>query len=232
MIDSRFMRSGMLLGAQGLEKLKNSNVILFGLGGVGSYTAEALARAGIGKITLVDSDKVSVSNINRQLCALDSTVDKYKTEVVAARIYDINPDCSVKIITDFYLPENSEKFNLTDYDYIADAIDTVSAKIDLAVKAQEYGIPIISCMGTGNKLDPSAFRISDIYKTSVCPLCRVLRYELKKRGVKKLNVVWSDEIPIKSESEENSRVPGSVSFVPGAAGLIMAGKIINDICKG
>lgn len=232
MIDSRFMRSGMLLGAQGLEKLKNSNVILFGLGGVGSYTAEALARAGIGKITLVDSDKVSVSNINRQLCALDSTVDKYKTEVVAARIYDINPDCSVKIITDFYLPENSEKFNLTDYDYIADAIDTVSAKIDLAVKAQEYGIPIISCMGTGNKLDPSAFRISDIYKTSVCPLCRVLRYELKKRGVKKLNVVWSDEIPIKSESEENSRVPGSVSFVPGAAGLTMAGKIINDICKG
>lgn len=232
MIDSRFMRSGMLLGAQGLEKLKNSNVILFGLGGVGSYTAEALARAGIGKITLVDSDKVSVSNINRQLCALDSTVDKYKTEVVAARIYDINPDCSVKIITDFYLPENSEKFNLTDYDYIADAIDTVSAKIDLAVKAQEYGIPIISCMGTGNKLDPSAFRISDIYKTSVCPLCRVLRYELKKRGVKKLNVVWSDEIPIKPESEENSRVPGSVSFVPGAAGLIMAGKIINDICKG
>ncbi len=226
----------MLLGKDSTEKLKSKKVILFGLGGVGSYTAEALARAGIGHITIVDSDSVSLTNINRQLCALHSTVGKDKTEAIKERILDINPDCDVVALKEFYLPDNSEEFNLNNYNYIADAIDTVSAKIDLAVKAQAFGIPIISCMGTGNKLDPTAFRIDDISKTSVCPLCRVMRRELKLRGVKKLNVVWSPEEPIKplETDEENTKrqTPGSLPFVPGAAGLIMASKIILDLIKG
>lgn len=223
----------MLLGGASTEILADKSVILFGLGGVGSYTAEALARAGIGKITVVDSDVVGETNLNRQLCALHSTIGMKKTEVVKSRILDINPNCAVTAIDKFYLPENSEEFSLGEYDYIADAIDTVSAKLDLAVKAQELGMPIISCMGTGNKLDPSQFRISDISKTSVCPLCRVMRYELRKRGVKSLNVVWSPEEPQKpAETDEvtgKRAVPGSLPFVPGAAGLMMAGKIILDL---
>lgn len=230
---SQFLRSEMILGENSTDNLKNKNIILFGLGGVGSYTAEALARAGIGKLTIVDSDVVSVTNINRQLCALHSTVGRPKVEVVRERILDINPECEVTALQKFYLPENSEKFRLEQFDYIADAIDTVSAKIDLAVKSQELSIPMISCMGTGNKLDPSRFAVSDIFKTSGCPLCRVMRTELRKRGIKKLNVVWSDEIPVKpSETSENSgkrQTPGSLPFVPGAAGLIMAGKIILDL---
>lgn len=230
---SQFLRSEMILGENSTDNLKNKNVILFGLGGVGSYTAEALARAGIGKITVVDNDVVSVTNINRQLCALHSTVGKPKVEVVRERILDINPQCEVTALQLFYLPENSDEFHLEQYDYIADAIDTVSAKIDLAVKSQELSIPMISCMGTGNKLDPSRFTVSDIFKTSGCPLCRVMRTELRKRGVKKLNVVWSDEIPVKpAETDENTgkrQTPGSLPFVPGAAGLIMAGKIILDL---
>lgn len=230
---SQFQRSEMLLGGASTEILADKSVILFGLGGVGSYTAEALARAGIGKITVVDSDVVGETNLNRQLCALHSTVGMKKTEVVKSRILDINPNCAVTAIDKFYLPENSEEFSLGEYDYIADAIDTVSAKLDLAVKAQELGMPIISCMGTGNKLDPSQFRISDISKTSVCPLCRVMRYELRKRGVKSLNVVWSPEEPQKpAETDEvtgKRAVPGSLPFVPGAAGLMMAGKIILDL---
>lgn len=230
---SQFLRSEMILGENSTDNLKNKNVILFGLGGVGSYTAEALARAGIGKLTIVDSDVVSVTNINRQLCALHSTVGRPKVEVVRERILDINPECEVTALQKFYLPENSEEFRLEQFDYIADAIDTVSAKIDLAVKSQELSIPMISCMGTGNKLDPSRFAVSDIFKTSGCPLCRVMRTELRKRGIKKLNVVWSDEIPVKpSETPENSgkrQTPGSLPFVPGAAGLIMAGKIILDL---
>lgn len=230
---SQFLRSEMILGENSTDNLKNKNVILFGLGGVGSYTAEALARAGIGKLTIVDSDVVSVTNINRQLCALHSTVGRPKVEVVRERILDINPECEVTALQKFYLPENSEEFRLEQFDYIADAIDTVSAKIDLAVKSQELSIPMISCMGTGNKLDPSRFAVSDIFKTSGCPLCRVMRTELRKRGIKKLNVVWSDEIPVKpSETSENSgkrQTPGSLPFVPGAAGLIMAGKIILDL---
>lgn len=230
---SQFQRSEMLLGGASTEILADKSVILFGLGGVGSYTAEALARAGIGKITVVDSDVVGETNLNRQLCALHSTVGMKKTEVVKSRILDINPNCAVTAIDKFYLPENSEEFSLGEYDYIADAIDTVSAKLDLAVKAQELGVPIISCMGTGNKLDPSQFRISDISKTSVCPLCRVMRYELRKRGVKSLNVVWSPEEPQKpAETDEvtgKRAVPGSLPFVPGAAGLMMAGKIILDL---
>ncbi len=233
MSDSQFLRSEMLLGENSSKTLSECKVILFGLGGVGSYTAEALARAGVGELTIVDSDTVAFTNLNRQLCALHSTLGMPKTQVIKARINDINPECKVNTIQKFYLPENSDEFSLSDYDYIADAIDTVSAKIDLAEKAQQFGIPVISCMGTGNKFDPSLFRISDISKTSGCPLCRVMRRELKKRNVKKLNVVWSPEEPIKpaSTNEESGKrqTPGSLPFVPGAAGLIMAGKIITDL---
>lgn len=230
---SQFLRSEMILGENSTQSLSEKNVILFGLGGVGSYTAEALARAGIGRLTIVDNDVVSVTNINRQLCALHSTVGKPKVEVIKERILDINPDCVVTALQKFYLPENAEEFGLEGYDYIADAIDTVSAKIDLAVKSQAYGIPMISCMGTGNKLDPSQFTVSDIYKTSGCPLCRVMRTELKKRGIKKLNVVWSPETPVKpSKTDEETgkrQTPGSLPFVPPVAGMIMAGKIILDL---
>lgn len=230
---SQFLRTQMILGENSTQNLSRKSVILFGLGGVGSYTAEALARAGIGKITIVDDDVVSVTNINRQLCALHSTVGKPKVDVVKKRILDINPECEVNAIQKFYLPENSDEFALEGYDYIADAIDTVSAKIDLAVKSQEYGIPMISCMGTGNKLDPSQFTVSDIYKTSGCPLCRVMRTELKKRGIKKLNVVWSPETPVKplqtTENTGKRQTPGSLPFVPPVAGMIMAGKIILDL---
>lgn len=235
MTPSRFSRSSMLIGEDGLSKLKSSHVAVFGLGGVGSYTAEALARAGVGELTLVDSDTLSITNINRQLYALNSTVGMKKTEVAAARIKDINPDCIVHVIDGFYLPENSEEFFVSSYDYIADAVDTVSAKISLACEAKERDIPIISCMGTGNKLDPTLFKVSDIYQTSVCPLCRVMRRELKARGVDSLKVVWSEEPPIKpDESGEDSAkraVPGSVSFVPPVAGMIMAGEIIKNIIK-
>ncbi len=230
---SQFLRTEMILGENSTENLSNKNVILFGLGGVGSYTAEALARAGIGRITIVDNDIVSVTNLNRQLCALHSTIGKPKVEVVKERILDINPDCKVTALQKFYLPENADEFSLESYDYIADAIDTVSAKIDLAVKSQEYGIPMISCMGTGNKLDPSQFSVSDIFKTSGCPLCRVMRTELKKRNIKKLNVVWSPEIPVKpaptAEDSGKRQTPASLPFVPPVAGMIMAGKIILDL---
>ena len=230
---SQFLRTEMILGEKSTENLSQKSVILFGLGGVGSYTAEALARAGIGKLTIVDNDIVSVTNINRQLCALHSTVGKPKVEVIRKRILDINPHCEVTALQKFYLPENSDEFRLEKFDYIADAIDTVSAKIDLAAKSQEYSIPMISCMGTGNKLDPSQFTVSDIYKTSGCPLCRVMRTELKKRGIKKLNVVWSPEIPVKpAQTNEDSgkrQTPGSLPFVPPVAGMIMAGKIILDL---
>lgn len=230
---SQFLRTEMILGENSTQVLSQKKVILFGLGGVGSYTAEALARAGIGSLTIVDCDTVTLTNINRQLCALHSTIGKPKVEVVKERIADINPDCRVTALQKFYLSENSDEFNLSDYDYIADAIDTVSAKIDLAVKSQELGIPMISCMGTGNKLDPTRFLISDIFKTNGCPLCRVMRTELRKRGIKKLNVVWSPERPVKpAKSNEDTgkrQTPGSLPFVPGTAGLIMAGKIILDL---
>ncbi|MBE6821120.1 MAG: tRNA threonylcarbamoyladenosine dehydratase [Ruminococcaceae bacterium] len=232
---SQFLRSEMILGEKSTDILKGKSVILFGLGGVGSYTAEALARAGIGRLTIVDNDTVSVTNLNRQLCALHSTVGMPKVDVVKARILDINPDCDVTAVKKFYLPENSDEFNLESFDYIADAIDTVSAKIDLAVKSRELGIPLIACMGTGNKLDPSRFTVSDIFKTSGCPLCRVMRNELKKRGIKKLNVVWSPEEPVKPlQTDENSgkrQTPASLPFVPPVAGMIMAGKIITDLAR-
>ncbi len=230
---SQFLRSEMILGENSTDILSQKKVILFGLGGVGSYVAEALARAGIGSITVVDNDTVSVTNLNRQLCALHSTVGRPKTDVVKERILDINPQCKVTALEKFCLPENSDEFMLGDYDYIADAIDTVSAKIDLAVKSQQLGVPMISCMGTGNKLDPTRFVVSDIYKTCGCPLCRVMRSELRKRGVKGLNVVWSPEEPVKpaqtNEESGKRQTPGSLPFVPAAAGLIMAGKIILDL---
>lgn len=233
MDNGRFLRSEMILGIDSTKKLAESKVILFGLGGVGSYTAEALARAGVGSLTIVDSDCVAESNINRQLCALVSTVGIPKVEVVSERILDINPDCKVTALQKFYLPENAEEFELEKYDYIADAIDTVSAKINLAEKAQEFGIPIIACMGTGNKSDPTLFRIDDISKTSVCPLCRVMRRELKIRGIRKLCVIWSPEEPAKplfgDEADGKRHTPGSLPFVPGTAGLIMASKIIKDL---
>lgn len=232
---SQFLRSEMILGEESTDILSRKKVILFGLGGVGSYVAEALARAGIGSITIVDSDTVSVTNLNRQLCALKSTIGKPKVDVINERILDINPLCEVNAVQKFFLPENSADFNLEQYDYIADAIDTVSAKIDLAVKSQELGIPLISCMGTGNKLDPTQFTVSDIFKTSGCPLCRVMRTELRKRGIKKLEVVWSPEEPVKpAKTDEESgkrQTPGSLPFVPGTAGLIMAGRIILNLTK-
>lgn len=230
---SQFLRTEMILGEESTANLAGKSVILFGLGGVGSYTAEALARAGVGRLTIVDNDTVSVTNLNRQLCALHSTIGMPKVEVVKKRILDINPDCEVTALQKFYLPENSNEFSLERYDYIADAIDTVSAKIDLAVKSQEYGIPMISCMGTGNKLDPSLFTVSDIFKTNGCPLCRVMRAELRKRRIKKLHVVWSPEEPKKpAQTDEISgkrQTPGSLPFVPPVAGMIMAGKIILDL---
>jgi len=220
------------LGDEAIEKLKSSRVLLFGLGGVGSACAEALARAGIGNLCLVDSDKVSESNINRQIIALHSTAGKSKTEVQRDRILDIDPDTNVDIHTVFVLPESIDDFDLSLYDYVIDAIDTVSAKLAIIEKCSFLDVPVISCMGTGNKTDPTALTVSDIYKTSVCPLAKVMRYELRKRGVKKLKVVWSAEEPKKVSVPEQSHrraVPASCSFVPPVAGYIMAGEVIKDI---
>ena len=221
----QFARTERLIGKDNLEKIKNKNIIIFGLGGVGSYVAEALARCGVGKMTVVDKDTVDITNINRQLYALHSTIGRNKADVARERILDINPECEVTPIVKMYLPENAEEFNLSQYDYIIDAIDNVTAKIDLAVKSQELGIPMIASMGTGNKLDPTAFKITDIYKTDTCPLCRVMRRELKTRGVKKLKVLYSTEIP----KNDGERTPASISFVPSVAGLIIAGEVVNEI---
>lgn len=220
-------RTERLIGHKALEKLKNSSVIVFGLGGVGSYTAEALARAGIGKITVVDKDDIDITNINRQLYALHSTVGKAKTDVAKIRIADINPQCVVTAVKKMYLPENSLEFHLDQYDYIVDAIDNVTAKISLVKEAERLNTPIISSMGTGNKLCPQMFKVTDIYKTSVCPLCRVMRKELKQAGVKHLKVVYSEETPI----NDGERTPASISFVPPVAGFILAGEVIKDIIK-
>ena len=226
-----FEREAMLLGDEAIKKLNNSYVALFGLGGVGSYTAEALARSGIGKIMLVDSDKVSKSNINRQLCALQSTVGRYKVDVVAERLLDINPDIMIEKRYDFVLPENIDSFDFENISYIIDAIDTVSAKLALAEKANEFNVPMISSMGTGNKLDPTALTVTDITKTSVCPLARVMRRELKKRGISHLKVIFSTEEPITpAPSTDGKKMPpASVAFVPSVAGLIAASEVIKDI---
>ncbi|MBQ4283673.1 MAG: tRNA threonylcarbamoyladenosine dehydratase [Lachnospira sp.] len=229
-------RTALLLTEEKVEKLKDMKVAVFGVGGVGGYVVEALARCGVGTFVLTDNDTVSISNINRQIIALHSTVGRPKTEVMKERILDINPEANVEIHNCFYLPDNHDDYDFEGYDYVVDCIDTVAAKIDIVLEAQKAGTPIICSMGTGNKLDPTRLEIEDIYKTSVCPLARVMRTELKKRGVKKLKVLYSKEEPIKVSApleEGNSRrsIPGSVAFVPAAAGLVIAAEVIKDLCK-
>lgn len=231
-MNERFEREALLIGDDAMEILASSCVALFGVGGVGSYAAEALARSGVGKIVLIDNDTVSRSNINRQLCALESTVGKPKVSVVAARLKDINPDIEVVERMEFFLPESSHLFDFSEYDYVIDAIDTVSGKIEIAVLANEAKVPMISCMGTGNKLDPMAFRVTDISKTSMCPLARVMRRELKKRGISHMKVVYSEEAARKPKREikDGARtIPASISFVPSVAGLIAAGEAIKTL---
>lgn len=222
-----YSRTALLLGEAGVEKLKNSRVAVFGLGGVGSWCAEALARAGVGTLAVIDKDRVEESNINRQLVALTSTVGKTKTSVMAARIGDINPACRVQEYELFYLPETAERVDLSEYDFIADCIDNMTAKLHLICAAKEKSVPVISAMGAGNKLNAEAFRVSDLAATHTDPLARILRRELKKRGVEHLPVVWSDELPKAASSD----TVGSISFVPPVMGLLMAGYIIGELVK-
>ena len=246
---NQFSRTELLYGKDAMEKLAQARVAVFGVGGVGGYTVEALIRSGIGAIDLIDDDKVFLTNINRQIYATRKTVGKYKVDVAAERIAEINPDAVVRTYKTFYMPETSSQFDFTQYDYIVDAIDTVKGKIELVMNAAKAGTPIISSMGAGNKIDPSAFEVSDIFKTSVCPLARVMRAELKKRGIKKLKVVYSKEKPIAPVDDmaiscrtncicppgtarkctQRRQVPGSTAFVPSVVGLIIAGEIINDL---
>lgn len=226
-MENRFDRTEMLIGKESLSSLSKAKVLIFGIGGVGGYVTEALARSGIGSMVLVDNDTVSVTNINRQIIATDSTVGMYKTEVMKTRILDINPEAQVEVRNCFYLPENAEEFDFSRYDYIVDAIDTVTAKLDIIERAGKASVPVISCMGTGNKLDPTKLVVTDIYKTSVCPLAKVMRRELRKRGITGLKVVYSTEEPIKNE--EIGRVPGSVAWVPPVAGLIAASEVVKDL---
>ncbi len=230
---NRFSRTEMLLGAANMKRLAEARIAVFGLGGVGGYAAEALARSGIGALDLIDNDVVSITNINRQLYALQSTLGRAKTEVAKERILDINPDCIVRTHTLFYLPETANDIELSDFDVIIDAIDTVTAKIELIVRAKEKEVPIISSMGAGNKLDPSAFEAADIYETSVCPLAKVMRRELKKRGIKDLRVVYSKEKPLKAgdtqEQAKRRSLPGSCAFAPPAAGLMLATEAVKAV---
>ena len=221
----QFHRTERLIGQEAVKKLNNARVIVFGVGGVGSYVCEALARAGIGAMEIVDKDVVDITNINRQLIALHSTIGKPKVEVCRKRLLDINPGMEVTARQCFYLPEKSDEFDFSRYDYVVDAIDNVTAKLDIICKAKEAGVPVISSMGTGNKLDPMAFKIADIEKTKVCPLAKVMRKELRKRGVSGVKVVYSEEEPADTES----RTPASISFVPSAAGLLIAKAVIEDL---
>jgi len=246
---NQFSRTELLFGKEGMEKLKNARVAVFGIGGVGGYTVEALARSGVGSIDIIDDDKVCLTNINRQIIASRKTVGKYKVDVMKERILDINPDANVVAHRCFFSAETADQFDFSQYTYIVDAIDTVSAKIELVLRAQEASVPIISCMGAGNKLDPTRFEVADIYETSICPLAKVMRRELKQRGVKKLKVVYSKE-PARKPLEDMSiscrshcicppgtarkctirrQIPGSNSFVPPVAGLIIAAEVIKDI---
>ena len=242
----RFSRTQLVFGKEAMDRLKGSRVAVFGVGGVGGYTVEALARSGVGAIDIIDDDKVCLTNINRQIIATGKTVGKYKVDVAKERIEEINPDCKVTAFRTFYMPETADQFDFTKYDYVVDAIDTVTGKIALIENAKKAGTPIISSMGAGNKVDPTAFEVADIYKTSVCPLARVMRYELKRRGIKKLKVVYSKEKPIPPIADEDPngengclsmadkvagkrQVPGSTAFVPSVAGLIIAGEVIKDI---
>lgn len=232
----QFSRTELLLGQEAMDRLRQSRVAVFGIGGVGGHVVEALARAGIGYLDLIDHDKVSMSNINRQIIATFDTVGMDKVDVMKERILSINPDARVETHRCFYLPENADMFDLQQYSYVVDAIDTVTAKIELVLRAKEAGVPVISCMGTGNKLNPMQLEIADIYQTSVCPLAKVMRRELRKRNVEKLKVLYSKEEPIKNYlSMQGRAIPGSVSFVPSAAGLIIASEVIKElsgICFG
>ena len=246
---NQFSRTELLIGKEGMQRLQEARVAVFGIGGVGGYTVEALARSGVGTLDLIDDDKVCLTNINRQIYATRKTVGKYKVDVAKERILEINPEAQVNIYKTFYLPDTAEQFNFSQYDYVVDAVDTVTAKIELIMRAKEAGTPVISSMGAGNKLDASAFRVADIYKTKVCPLAKVMRRELKKRGVKKLKVVYSEEQPIRPIEDmaiscrshcicppgathkctERRDIPGSVAFVPSVVGLIIAGEVIKDL---
>ena len=227
-------RTAYVYGEEAVEKINKAKIAVFGVGGVGGFACEALARAGVGQIDIFDKDTVSLSNINRQIIALHSTVGKPKVEVMRERILDINPDCRVCAYEVFYLPENADKYDLSKYDYIVDAVDTVSAKLEIISRADKLGVPVISAMGAGNKTDPTVFEVADINKTSVCPLARVMRRELKKRGISKLKVVYSKEEPIKrsnGEAENGKVPPGSLPFVPSVMGLIIAGEVVKDLIK-
>ena len=248
---NQFSRTQLLLGEDAMEKLLDAKVAVFGIGGVGGYVVEALVRSGIRFFVLVDDDKVCLTNLNRQIIATRKTVGKYKVEVMKDRILEINPDAQVETHQCFYLPENADDFDFRDYDYVVDAVDTVTAKLELIMRAKEAGVPVISCMGAGNKLDPTKFQVADIYKTTMCPLAKVMRRELKKRGVKKLKVVYSTEKPTrpledmsiscrtncicppgaKHKCTERRDIPGSVAFVPSVAGLIIAGEVIKDLAR-
>lgn len=230
MFMEEFSRTENLIGKEAMEKLKNSHVAIFGIGGVGGYVAEALARSGVGFIDIIDNDTVSLSNINRQIIATHSTVGKLKVDVMKERILDINPNAVVNSFNILYLPKTANNFDFSKYDYIIDAIDNVTGKIQLVTQANETSTPIVSAMGAGNKLDPTAFEVSDIYKTSVCPLAKVMRYELRKRNIKKLKVVYSKELPIKDQTNP-TRTPASIAFVPSVAGLIIASEVIKDLIK-
>jgi len=249
---NQFSRTQLLLGEDAMKRLSEAKVAVFGIGGVGGYVVEALVRSGVGSFVLVDDDKVCLTNINRQIIATRKTVGKYKVEVMKERILEINPDAEVEMHKCFFLPENAGDFSFQDYDYVVDAVDTVTAKLQLIMQAKEAGVPVISCMGAGNKLDPTKFEVADIYKTSVCPLAKVMRRELKKRGVKKLKVVYSKEIPTRPIEDmsiscrtncicppgaahkctERRDIPGSLAFVPSVAGLIIAGEVIKDLAGG
>ena len=246
---NQFSRTQLLLGQSGMERLFRARVAVFGIGGVGGYTVEALARSGVGTLDLIDDDRVCLTNLNRQIFATRKTVGQYKVDVAEQRILEINPDAVVHTYKTFYSPETAEQFDFTQYDYVVDAIDTVTGKLELVEQAYRAGVPIISCMGAGNKMDPSAFEVTDIYKTTVCPLARVMRRELKKRGIRKLKVVYSrepaitplDDMSISCRSHcicppgtarkctQRRQVPGSNAFVPAAAGLVVAGEVVKDL---
>lgn len=246
---NQFSRTQLLLGQDGMDRLANARVAVFGVGGVGGFTVEALARSGVGTIDLIDDDKVCLTNINRQIIALRSTVGKYKVDVAAERLRDINQNIQVNTYKTFYMPDTAHQFDFSQYDYVVDAIDTITGKLELVMQAHKAGTPIICSMGAGNKLDPTAFRVADIYKTSVDPLARVMRHELRKRGIKKLKVVYSEEPPMRPVDDmasscrtncicppgaarkctERRHIPGSNAFVPSVVGLIIAGEVIKDL---
>lgn len=227
-MSEQFERTKMLLGEDAMARLKNARVAVFGVGGVGGYAVEALVRSGVGTVDIFDKDKVSVTNLNRQIIATHDTIGRPKVDVMRERALSINPDVVVNAHNCFYMPDNADEYDFSVYDYIIDAIDTVTGKIEIIIRANEANVPIISCMGAGNKLDPTRFEVTDIYKTSVCPLARTMRYELRKRGIKKLKVVYSTEEPVKT----GNRVPASVAFVPSVAGMIAAGEVIKDLAFG